>query len=251
MSRTMLSDDLWDVLEQKLLQAGARLNDNLRNVVEGMLHRIRTGEPWRDLPKDFGPYSTVYNRFNSWSKCGITTALFEVSKFDPDNEINSMDSTINRAHQHASGAAKGEETAIGRSKGGLTTKVHVLADAHGNPLETIVTEGQAHDMREAHNLAKLSEAEIILGDKGYDSGDLRNQIIQQGSQPSIPMKSTSTKENPHFDKEIYKSRHTIENLFAKMKQFRAFATRYDKLKRNYKAVVDMVATMIWLKLLRN
>ena len=162
-----------------------------------------------------------------------------------------MDSTINRAHQHASGARKGEDIAIGRSRGGLTTKVHMLADAHGNPLEFTLTEGQVHDMKEASNLADKSKGEFFLGDKGYDSEPLREQLIQKNITPIIPRRKNSERPNPFFDREIYKARHTIENLFAKMKQFRGFATRYDKLKRNYAAVVAIVCTVIWLRLLIN
>ena len=162
-----------------------------------------------------------------------------------------MDSTINRAHQHSAGARKGEEVAMGRSKGGLTTKVHMLADAHGNPQEFEITEGQAHDMREAHNLARKTEAEVLLGDKGYDSEALREELLNKGVVPVIPRRKNSEKSNEHFDEELYKARHTIENLFAKMKQYRAFSTRYDKLKRNYAAVVAIVSAIIWLKLLVN
>lgn len=162
-----------------------------------------------------------------------------------------MDSTINRAHQHAAGARKGEDVAIGRSKGGLTTKVHMLTDAHGNPQDFIVTEGQAHDMKEASNLAKLTEAEFLLGDKGYDSEPLRDELLEKGVTPVIPRRKNSEKPNPCFDKDLYKARHTIENLFAKMKQYRAFATRYDKLKRNYISVVSIVSFMIWMRLVIN
>lgn len=173
---------------------------------------------------------------------------FSLAKSEPDNEWNSMDSTINRAHQHAAGARRGEEIALGRSKGGLTTKVHMLADAHGNPQEFILTEGQVHDMREASTLAKLTEADFLLGDKGYDSDPLREELMEKNVIPIIPSRSNSTRPNPSFDKELYKARHTVENLFAKMKQFRGFATRFDKLKRNYAAVVAIVCAMIWLRL---
>ena len=160
-----------------------------------------------------------------------------------------MDSTINRAHQHAAGARKGEEVAIGRSSGGLSTKVYVLGDAYGNPLEFIVTEGQVHDMKEAATLADKTKADFLLGDKGYDSDALREQLFEKQTVPIILMKANSKRPNHFFDKELYKARHVIENLFAKMKQFRGFATRYDKLKRNYEAIVAIICNKIWLELL--
>jgi transposase len=176
---------------------------------------------------------------------------FLSAQSESDNEWNSIDSTINRAHQHAAGARKGEEIAIGRSKGGLTTKVHMLADAHGNPREFVITEGQVHDMKEAATLAEISDADVFLGDKGYDSEALREMLLKKGVLPVIPRKKNSSKPNPSFDEELYKARHTIENLFAKMKEFRGFATRYDKLKRNYAAVVAIVCSEIWFRLLTN
>ena len=181
----------------------------------------------------------------------VSGKKFLSAQSESDNEWNSIDSTINRAHQHAAGARKGEEIAIGRSKGGLTTKVHMLADAHGNPREFVITEGQVHDMKEAVTLAETSDAEAFLGDKGYDSEPLREMLLKKGILPVIPRKKNSSKPNPSFDRELYKARHTVENLFAKMKEFRGFATRYDKLKRNYAAVVAIVCSEIWFRLLTN
>lgn len=181
----------------------------------------------------------------------VSGKKFLSAQSESDNEWNSIDSTINRAHQHAAGARKGEEIAIGRSKGGLTTKVHMLADAHGNPREFVITEGQVHDMKEAATLAEISDADVFLGDKGYDSEALREMLLKKGVRPVIPRKKNSSKPNPSFDEELYKARHTVENLFAKMKEFRGFATRYDKLKRNYAAVVAIVCSEIWFRLLTN
>lgn len=106
-------------------------------------------------------------------------------------------------------------------------------------------------MKEALNLIQNIQADALLGDKGYDSEPLRDELIQRGVRPIIPRKENSVKPNPCFDQHTYGSRHTIENLYAKMKQFRAFATRYDKLKRNYEAVVALVCTMTWLGLMAN
>ena len=122
-------------------------------------------------------------------------------------------------------------------------------DAHGNPLEFVVTEGQVQDIKEASTLADKTNADFLLGDKGYDCDALRKQLVEKQTVPIIPMKENSKRPNPYFDKEIYKAPHVIENLFAKMKQFRGFATRYDKLKRNYEAAVAIICTKIWLDLL--
>ncbi|WP_414698978.1 IS5 family transposase, partial [Oligoflexus sp.] len=110
-----------------------------------MFWRLRTGAPWRDLPEVFGPWSSCYNQFNRWSSKGIIQSLVEAYADQSDDEWNLMDSTINRAHQHAAGGPKNQDSALGRSKGGLTSKVHMLTDAHGNPKSFEVTEGNAHD----------------------------------------------------------------------------------------------------------
>lgn len=162
-----------------------------------------------------------------------------------------MDSTINRAHQHAAGARHGEDVALGRSSGGLSTKVHMLSDAHGNPQGFTITEGQTHDTKEAIHLVEQSNAPWIVADKGYDSQALRENIAKRGIKEVIPRRRNSLKTNTNFDQQLYKARHVVENLFARMKQFRGFATRFDKLKRNYQAVVAIVASSLWIKLVSN
>lgn len=245
MARMILTKVVWGLLNEFLCSRGVHQTQHLYMRVEGILWRVRTGSPWRDLPPEFGPWSSAYNLFNRWSKKGILASILEISGFEPDNEWNCIDSTINRAHQHSSGGPKGQDQAIGLSKGGLTTKVHLLSDALGNPVTFELTAGNCHDMVKAEALIGKSSAEAILADKGYDSDPLREMIAQAGATSIIPRRSNSTKSNPSFDREIYKSRHVIENLFAKMKQYRGFATRYDKLKRNYSAVVSLVCFMVW------
>lgn len=170
---------------------------------------------------------------------------------EADEEWNMIDSTINRAHQHSAGARKGEERAIGKSKGGLSTKVHVVCDSHGNPIRLSVTEGQQHDAVEAKNLLQDIDAEAVLGDKGYDSSEIRDDIAAHGAVPVIPYRET-TKNRPYsFDASLYRCRHLVENMFANLKQMRAFATRYDKLKRNYQAMAAMACAVLWVKVLRN
>jgi transposase len=108
----------------------------------------RTGVPWRDLPEPFGPWETMYNRFARWAKSGKLKRLFEALKLDGDDEWSNVDSTINRVDQHAAGAIVGAERhAIRRSRGGLTTKVHLVVDALGLPMDFELTEGQTHDSK--------------------------------------------------------------------------------------------------------
>ena len=127
MTRVVLSDYRWERIQRALRRSGAYMTATTRRTVEGIFWRVRTGAPWRDLPDAFGPWQTVYNRFNRWAEAGICEELFDLLKSrDIDAEWQAMDATIVRAHQHASGSRLGRDEAIGRSKGGPTTKVHAL-----------------------------------------------------------------------------------------------------------------------------
>jgi putative transposase len=116
MVRSQLREEQWARIETVLeLQRGAgRRGIDDRNFIEAVLWWRRTGVPWRDLPSEFGSWKTVFNRFDRWSKRGKWMRLFEALRTDPDNEWHSLDSTINRAHQHAAGG-----------KGGLRSKASV------------------------------------------------------------------------------------------------------------------------------
>ena len=159
------------------------------------------------------------------------------------------DGSYIRAHQHASGARRGEERAIGKSRGGSTTKLHLAADSHGNPIDFEITGGEVHDSKIANQLIeKVGVAENFIADKGYDSDSIRDQARASGMNPVIPRKSNSKRPNPEFDSYLYKLRHLVENLFARLKHFRSIATRFEKLARNFKAMLYLACSFIYLKL---
>jgi len=141
---------------------------------------------------------------------------------------------------------KGGDEAIGRSVGGVSTKIHATCDALGNPTGFFVTAGQVHDLQGADVLIADIEAKALLADKAYDADErVRAVLKDQGVEPVIP--STSTRTEPiDYDQHLYKARHLIENFFAKLKQYRAIATRYDKTARNFLAAIHLAASVIWL-----
>lgn len=219
-----------------------------RNFVEAVLWWRRTGVPWRDLPAQFGPWKTVFNRFNAWSKRGKWDRLFEFVKTDVDEEWQSIDSTVNRVHQHGAGAKGGAEAnAIGRSRGGWSTKVHLVVDALGLPLAFEITEGQRHDIIPAQDLVERTEPICLLGDKAYDSDAFRRHLDQSGCQAVIPPKANRV-EPADYDADLYKSRSAVECTFNLLKQARRFATRYEKTLGNYAAVVALGCAMLWLRI---
>jgi transposase len=145
------------------------------------------------------------------------------------------------------GAQKGGgDEAIGRSKGGLTTKIHALVDALGNPIGFALTGGQAHDLVGADRLLPAIEADTLIADKAFDADErVIKPLAAAGKTPVIP--SRQNRRAPRdYDRELYKARHLIENFFAKLKQFRAIATRYDKTAQNFLAAIHLAATVVWL-----
>ncbi len=136
---------------------------------------------------------------------------------------------------------------MGRSRGGLTTKIHALVDADGLPIVLKITEGQAHDGRSAADmLGSLGNGQILLADRAYDSNALRQTMSAQGAWANI-MPMARRVEKPAFSSFLYRYRNLIERFFNKMKHFRAIATRFEKHATNYLALVKLAATRIWLR----
>ena len=155
-----------------------------------------------------------------------------------------------------------KKQALGRSRGGLSTKVHILCEGAGLPIAVQVTPGQTH---EATMLAPLLSAvkiggkpgaprqrfETVAGDKGYDGAELRETIRNHGSKPLIPHRQRPDGSYPEeaegFDKEQYKRRNVVERLIGKLKEYRRVATRYDKLAESFRCFVLIGFIRIWLK----
>ena len=166
---------------------------------------------------------------------------------EPDLEWVFIDGSYVKAHQHSAGAASDSDEAIGKSRAGNTRKIHLLVDACGFPVEFEITGGQVNDCTVAPELiARIPQAKVIIADKGYDSESIREAIEEQGGKPVIPRRRHSKKGNADLDRDLYRYRHWVENAFARLKIYRAVASRFDKLKRNYESVVAMACMIIWL-----
>jgi transposase len=135
--------------------------------------------------------------------------------------------------------------AIGRSRGGLSTKIAALADALGNPFELTLAPGQDHDLTCAEPLLENADPGALLGDKAFDADSLLNTLEQRAITPVIPPKA-NRKVQRDCDYVLYCERNLIERFFNKIKLFRAIATRYDKLARNFLAAVQLVSIIILL-----
>lgn len=214
--------------------------------VESIFWITKTGAQWRELPEKYGKWNSVFYRFNEWSKKQVWHLLHMFCIENPDLEYVAIDSTIIRAHACAAGYSKNSKEAIGRSKGGFTSKIHAATDALGNPLIFLLTAGQVNDITQANSLVRDVRNAYILADKGYVSNDLRMQLLAQNCIPVIPSRSNS--KNPHpYDEHIYEERHVIECLFSKMKHFRRICSRFDKSARNFLSFLSFTGALIWLR----
>jgi transposase len=158
-----------------------------------------------------------------------------------------IDGSNVRAHQHAAGAIGGQEyQALGRSKGGFSTKIHAKVDAFGMPLKLIFTGGQAHETNSAIQLMGNVPCDYLLADRAYDSNKFREFLRQRGTIPVIPSKKNRIQPIAH-DKHIYKERNFVERFFNRIKHFRRVATRYDKLAVTFAATVTVACIILWLK----
>lgn len=184
--RLILSDAAWERLAPLIIgrpdQKGSTGRDN-RMFVEGVLWIVRTGSPWRDLPEAFGDWNSVFRRFSRWSIKGVWWRIFEAMSDDPDFEYLIVDFTIVRAHQHAAGAKKGglKDQAIGRSRGGLSTKIHMAVRGLGCPVRFTLTAGQKGDAPQAAALIEGLPADVVMADTAYDADHLRQAIAAKGA----------------------------------------------------------------------
>ncbi|WP_455754777.1 IS5 family transposase [Streptomyces prasinus] len=303
-----LTEAEWRRLEP-LLPTGSnrcgRWHDH-RQVVNGILHRVRTGVQWRDLPERYGPWKTVYERHRRWSADGTWERLLRQAQAQADAASGidwdvSVDSTSIRAHQHAAGARKAPPPAaskrvavmahqsgrpwvrlcarlvevgaggeaLGRSRGGFTTKIHLSADGRCRVLSLLLTAGQRADctqfepVMERIGVPRLGPGrprttpDSVSADKAYSNRRTRCYLRRRGIRHVIPEKSDQIVNRvrrgraggrpPGFDKERYKKRNTVERAINKLKNYRAVFTRYDKRAYVYLGTVTVAATIIWLR----
>lgn len=129
----------------------------------------------------------------------------------------------------------------------MSTKIHATVDALGNPVGFHLTPGQAHDLEGADVLLKDTPAQAVIADKAYDANErVIEPLRKAGKEIVIPQRGADRKQARQYDKYLYKARHLIENFFAKLKQFRCIATRYDKTAYNFLGAIYACAALIWL-----
>ncbi|MFC9730847.1 IS5 family transposase [Streptomyces roseolus] len=274
MRRHELSDAEWEFVRPLLPESSRgrkRLDD--RRVLNGIVWKFRTGTAWRDVPERYGPWATLHTRFRRWAMDGTFDRMLRAAqaKADAAGDIEwlvSVDSTVVRAHQHAAGARKGgRDPALGRSRGGLTSKIHLACDGRGRPLAFVVTGGNTNDctrftaVMEAIRVPRTGPGrprvrpDHVLGDKCYSSKAIRTWLRRRGIPHTIPERADQVRNRarrgsrggrpPAFDRETYKHRNVVERCFNRLKQWRGIATRYDKTAESYEAAVTLASLLMW------
>lgn len=256
MSRHDLTDWEWNAIRHFLpatrSRRGGRPWADHRQVINGILWILKTGSPWRDRPAEFGKWQTVYNRFRRWIDEGLWDRLYErilqrANKLRKiEHELWCIDGSVVRAHRCASGMIEQSEehdemVALGRSRGGCLTKLHVLTDGNGHLLSLAVSPGQSHESTEVSCLLanchlnlhrRVNRPARIAGDKGYSSMRIRAIFSAREITPVIPSRSNEAVQ-PDFDSQSYRRRNIVERAIGWLKESRRIATRYDKLPCSY------------------
>ena len=197
------------------------------------------------MPEAYGPWQPVYARFAKWRDGGTLEAIFRALSADADMENLSLDSTCIKVHESANGGGKTADKAVGRTRGGLNTKLHAAVDGLGNPVEFMLSAGNGQDSVHAVELLKKAESSNVLADRAYGAKAIRAYISEQGASYEIPPQSNISEPWP-VDWWLYKERHLVECFFQKLKWFRRTATRYDKLDASFPAFVYIAAIAILL-----
>lgn len=257
-------------------------------MINGILFRIRTGVPWRDLPERFGSWKTVYERHRRWSADGTWDRILQAVQADADAQrridwsMVSVDSTSCRAHQHAAGAPRRApripkrrslprqhrpDEGLGRSRGGLTCKIHLAGEGGCRPLALLVTPGQWGDSPQMIPLLERirvkrprgghprTRPDHLGGDKAYSSRHNRRYLRRRQIKHTIPeprdqranrrRRGSRGGRPAGFDKEMYKRRNEVERTINRLKQSRAVATRYDKRAYVFHGTIALASIRLW------
>nr|WP_194300309.1 IS5 family transposase [Acetobacter farinalis] len=220
-----------------------------RRVLSGIVYVIRNGLQWKDAPKAYGPHKTLYNRFIRWSRLGVFDRIFvTLTKQTGRSKRLMIDATHIKAHRTSASLLKKGlfPRYIGRTKGGLNSKLYAMCDGQGRPVRLHLTAGQVSDVKGADVLlADLpGETEEVIGDRGYDRNQIRLSLAERNITACIPPKKNRKSKLP-YNWHLYKKRHLIENMFAKLKDWRRVATRYDRGTHTVMSALHIAASFIF------
>lgn len=206
---------------------------------------LRNAPAWRALPEEFGRWITVFQYFRRLALDGFFDFVLSKLCCAQDAEVLFIDSTHLKVHQHAACGANGRAfEAIGNSRGGLNTKLHVLVDGLGRLAACVFTSGNVHDARAAAALIKQVKNVIAAGDKAFGSGTLIALLKRRRCTACIPPRSNRLKRR-RYNKWLYRARHIVEIFFQRFKSFKRCATRCEKSLLMFSAFATLAFSVIY------
>lgn len=284
--RTDLTETQWLTLRPQLPlnpHRGHPYADH-RKVINGILWRLKTGSPWRDIPKQYGPWRTCHDRLTRWERNGTWLKILQALQAIADSagcidwSGAALDSTHIHAHRSAVGARKQlpkmdprariDSEWLGASRGGRTSKIHLCVDGNARPLGLLISEGERSDgpflipVLDSIRVPRCGfgrprkRPTVLRVDRAYGAKVYRRQLRQRGIQCVCPEREDAKQHRlkrgtkggrpPQFDATTYKGRSVVERTINRLKDFRTIATRYEKRGRNFLAVVLVACIVLWL-----
>ncbi|MFC0500560.1 IS5 family transposase [Asaia krungthepensis] len=246
-----LTDEQRARLEPSFPRSHGRPRVDDRRVLRRIIFVNRNGLRWRDAPREYGSHKTLYNRWKRWGAMGIFARMMDgLAAGRLDHQTIMMDAAYLKAHRTASSLQikkGGPGRLIGRTKGGMNTKLHAVTDRNGRPIRFLMTVGQISDYTGAAALLDdLPAAKWLLADRGYDADWFRNGLEEKGIRPCIPGRRSRT--TPvSYDKRKYRRRNRIEIMFGRLKDWRRVATCDNRCLAVFFSAICLAATvMFWL-----
>lgn len=278
--RHALTDEQFALIEPFLPKAGpdgGHPYSEHRPILNGLFWKLHTGAQWRDIPRSYAPWSTIYSRYRNWCIEGRLACILVTIRQTLDQkglldwEQWWLDSSLIRGSRSAAGAPEkaGSENepddhALGRSRGGFGTKLHLLCDGNGIPLSVLLLPGQAHESTQFECL--LESVEIVQasgrirkrprrvgGDRSYHAQRIRFWLRAHGIGRVIPPRQGPKKRRPgrplSYDRSRYRGRNVVERSIGWLKECRSIGTRFEKLATHYLGLVQLAIIERYLKLL--
>ncbi|RJL02296.1 IS5 family transposase [Paracoccus siganidrum] len=224
-------------------------------MINAVLYVAENGCKWRALPPRFGNWHTIYTRMRRWAEAGVLDRLFAALQKHRLIRIRveclGLDSTSVKVHPDGTGAPKKKgPQAIGKSRGGWNTKVHLVAADARTALTFSLSGGQAHDAPEGCALLQGWRKPLtglpLLMDRAYEGEETRQLVLDLGFEPVVPPKTTR-KEPWEYDRELYKRRNQVERLFRRLKGYRRIFSRFEKFDLMFRAFLNFVLIVDMLK----
>lgn len=214
--------------------------------MRGIIIVLSQGCKWRAIDRPEAKWNSVYQYYRRWVRQNVFTELFSEIELPLQGSRRFLDSTHVKVHRCASNPFGGQASqAMGRTKGGLNTKIHAVVDEAGQPIRLLLSAGNEADISHAETLVENIPAHMVVADKGYDSDRFCQWLSERGIKACIPPRAKRTYAR-RYSKCSYRKRHLIENFFERIKNFRRVATRYDKLADTFLGFVCLAATLVSL-----